>query len=110
MSFVEIASLKLIENLIPGFNVRFAHTPNVTLAFWEITAGHTLPVHSHHHEQTAIVLDGEFELTIDGDSQCLTSGSIGVIPSNAVHSGRAITDCRLLDIFFPVREDYLLKS
>jgi len=37
----------------------------------------------------------------------MKAGDIAVIPSNAIHSGQAITDCQLLDVFSPVREDYL---
>ena len=33
-----------------------------------------------------------------------------MIPSNATHSGRAITACRILDVFYPLREDYLKDS
>ena len=36
----------------------------------------------------------------------MTNGEVAVIPSGAVHSGRALTQCRFLDVFHPVREDY----
>ena len=62
------------------------------------------------HEQVCNVLEGTFELTIDGESRQLGVGQVGVIPSNAVHSGRAITACRVLDIFHPVREDYRIRT
>jgi quercetin dioxygenase-like cupin family protein len=58
------------------------------------------------HHQCAFVLEGEFEMTVDGETQILKPGRFVVIPPDISHSGRAITDCRLLDIFNPVREDY----
>ena len=105
MPFVDLQQIESRE-LIPGFDVRFVHTESMTFAHWIVKAGAMLPEHFHEHEQVAHVLEGEFELTIDGQSQVLTSGAVGVIPSNAVHSGRAVTDCRILDVFHPVREDY----
>jgi quercetin dioxygenase-like cupin family protein len=59
------------------------------------------------HEQVVHVLEGDLEVTVDGKTSVLHAGSMGVIPSNAVHSGRALTDCRVLDAFYPLREDYM---
>ncbi|WP_353779826.1 cupin domain-containing protein [Winogradskyella sp. 3972H.M.0a.05] len=94
------------NELIPGFNVRFVHGNNMTTAHWNIDEGALLPEHSHAHEQIAIVTEGKFELTIEGKSTVCESGGVMVIPSNAIHSGRALTDCKIIDIFAPVREDY----
>ena len=58
------------------------------------------------HEQVVNVLRGEFELTVDGETKHLKPNDVACIPSNAVHSGKAITDCYILDVFYPVREDY----
>lgn len=106
MPFLNLSEIDQKE-LLPGFNVRFVHTENMTLAYWEIKAGSVLPEHNHFQEQVAAqVLSGEFELTLEGETKILKQGDLAVIPSNAVHSGRAITDCELLDVFSPVREDY----
>lgn len=91
---------------IPGYRGRFVHSEGMTIAYWEIEAGAPLPTHSHVHEQVANVISGEFELTVDGETRVLGPGSVAVIPGNVVHSGRAITACRLMDVFCPVREDY----
>jgi len=106
MPFIPLTSVELQQDLIPGFDVRFVHSENMTFAFWDIKAGSLLPEHAHPHEQVANVLDGEFELTIDGQTQRVTPGTIAVIPGNTTHSGRAVTDCKVVDVFNPVREDY----
>ena len=65
-----------------------------------------MPEHAHPHEQVSHVIEGEFELTIDGVKSVLRPGVVAVIPSNAKHSGTARTDCTIIDAFYPVREDY----
>ena len=39
-----------------------------TLAFWEVKKGSEIPEHFHIHEQTTQVTEGEFEMTVDGDT------------------------------------------
>ena len=78
----------------------------MTFALWEIDAGALLPEHSHHHEQVVHLYEGEFELTVEGKPILATPGTVFAIPPNARHSGRALTACRIMDVFYPVREDY----
>ena len=56
--------------------------------------------------QYMMVLEGEFELTVAGKSMLVRPGVVAVIPADAKHSGRAVTDCIAIDVFYPVREDY----
>jgi quercetin dioxygenase-like cupin family protein len=95
-----------VKEIFPGFKVRFVHSATMTFAHWEIDAGAVLPEHSHPHEQVVNVIAGEFDLTISGETERLGSGMVGVIPSNAIHSGRAVTKCHIIDAFYPIREDY----
>ena len=94
------------KEILQGFWAQAIHTPGNTINFINVKAGHSFPLHQHIHHQCAFVLEGEFEMTINGETQVLSPGKFVVIPGNVPHSGRAITDCRLLDIFNPVREDY----
>lgn len=104
--------LKNLDNINPtelatGFNVRFIHAKRASLAYWDITKGAVLSEHAHPHEQIANMLEGRFEMVVDGKTQILEQGDILVIPPDVPHSGQALTDCRILDVFCPVREDYL---
>ena len=94
------------KQIIPGFNARFIHTDSQTLSLVEVDEGAILPTHSHFHEQISQVLEGEFELIIDGVSKVCRKGDIAVIHSNVEHSGKALSACTILDIFNPIREDY----
>jgi quercetin dioxygenase-like cupin family protein len=105
MPFVSLENLDRSEEL-PGYLGAFLHSDNMTVASWEVDAGSSFPEHSHPHEQISIVVEGRFELTMDGDTDVLTPGRIAVIPADTPHSGTAVTDCEIIDVFSPVREDY----
>ena len=94
------------KEIFPGFKVHFVHSANMTFAHWTIKAGSRLPEHSHPHEQVVNMIEGEFELTINDGTRKLGPGTVAIIPSNARHSGKAVTDCRIIDAFYPIREDY----
>ena len=91
---------------IPGFVGLFAHGVTMTVVQWTVAAGATLPEHAHPHEQVTHILEGEFEMTIDGRSERLGPGTLAIVPPNVTHSGRAVTKCRIIDVFHPVRDDY----
>lgn len=97
-----------LKEMIPGFRARFVHSARMTLALWDIDAHAVLPEHHHPHEQITQLLEGEFELTVSSVRHHLKPSDVLVIPPNAIHSGRALTACKILDIFAPVREDYVL--
>ena len=105
MTFIDTRDIEPRE-VFPGFHVRFVHSATMTFAHWEIEAGAALPEHAHVHEQVVNVLEGEFELTIGSDTRVLGPGAVAIIPSDARHSGRAVTACRIIDAFYPIREDY----
>lgn len=105
MPFISISTLKSIE-LLPGFDGKFIHTENMSLGYWSIKAGSVLIEHAHVHEQVTHILEGKFEMTINGETNIIEPGMIAVIPGGSNHSGRAISDCMALDVFQPVREDY----
>ena len=102
---IEIAGITPKE-IVPGYQGRFIHTEKMTIAFWEVEAGAVMPLHHHVHEQVSQVLEGKFELTVDGVTHCYEPGTIVVIPSNIVHGGMALTPCKLLDVFSPLRTEY----
>lgn len=105
MPFVDLSDLAERE-VVPGYVARFVHGDRLTIAFWKVSEGALLPAHSHPHEQTSTVLEGRFELTVDGRAEILEPGRVAVIPPGVLHAGKALTPCRILDAFSPVREDY----
>jgi quercetin dioxygenase-like cupin family protein len=103
-----IYNLKIQKEIeiIPGYHVKFVHGELITAAYFRITAGADMPEHSHLQEQICNVIEGRLELTVEGKSYILERYNVFHIPSHAKHKGKALTDCIVLDVFSPVREDY----
>ena len=94
------------REIVPGYHARFIHSKNMTIAYWNVKSGASLSSYSHPHEQICTVSEEEFKLTVDNTPYLLKPNNVFVIPSNMQHSRKAITDCKLTDTFYPVREDY----
>ena len=104
-SIIQLSQIASRE-LVPGATVRFVHSDHMTLAYWTFEAGTPLPEHTHPHEQVTNIITGTFELNIAGQVHRLEAGHVALIPPDARHSGRAVTACRVIDVFYPVRKDY----
>lgn len=94
------------KELAPGFFSHLVHGSSMTFQMVEIKNGSVLPQHHHVHEQITFIAEGELEMTIGGETMLMKAGSVHVIPSNVPHSAIARTDCKVIDAFNPVREDY----
>ena len=94
------------KEMVPGMKARFIHSDNMTMAYWEIAAGSSLPEHSHPHEQVVNVIEGEFDFSVNGETKTIKKGCVVVIPPNASHTSKCLKSGLVLDVFHPVREDY----
>ncbi len=88
------------------FNVRFISTDNITVAFNILKKGATVPLHEHLHETIDYIQEGELEMTIDGHTVLMQAGMVARVPAHVPHSAYAASDCRVINIFYPVREDF----
>ena len=94
------------RELVPGITGYYRHGTDMTLGLVEIKAGTSLGDHQHVHEQITYMISGELRMMIGEERVILTPGAVQVIPSNTLHGAFAITDCQLIDVFNPIREDY----
>ena len=93
------------KELVSGFRARLVHSNSMSVAYVDIDAGAELPEHSHPHEQIVNLIEGEFILTVAGVPHLMIEGSAFVLSPQVPHSGKAVSACRLIDVFHPVRED-----
>ena len=107
MPFFALNELPKLE-LFPGIRSALVAGERVMLSALEMDDGGVVPEHSHPHEQAGLVLEGRLRLRIGGEERDLEPGDAFLIPSNVVHSGVVTAGpARVLDIFSPVREDYV---
>lgn len=73
--------------------------------------GHSVPTHSHPHEQLGVVYAGKGVLRIANEKRLVKKGEFYYIPPNVPHSDTTIGDepFIMLDVFYPVREDLIRK-
>ena len=64
-------------------------------------------LHSHFHTQTTFCHSGKFEFTIDGEKHVIEAGDGLYIKPNLLHSAVCLEPGVVLDVFSPVREDFL---
>jgi quercetin dioxygenase-like cupin family protein len=74
---------------------------------FHLAKGADLPAHQHPHEQTGYLVSGRIDLTIDGIVHEVRPGDSWCIPGDAPHAAMAYEDSVALEVFAPVREDYL---
>lgn len=94
------------KEIFPGLKGKLIHGDNISWAFWNVSNGASVPLHSHFHEQIMYVTEGRFKLVVNGKEKVYEKGDFVVIPSNVQHEGEALSDCKLMDVFSPAREDY----
>jgi quercetin dioxygenase-like cupin family protein len=78
-------------------------TENMTVAYTDMKAGVEIPLHQHPEEAVDIMLEGKLEMQIGEVSSILIAGMISIVPSNIPHRAKAISDCRVVTVFYPKR-------
>ncbi|MBV9609460.1 MAG: cupin domain-containing protein [Acidobacteria bacterium] len=105
MPFIDTTTLEVIERL-PGWYGRYFQSPNMTFAHYEFRRDASIHEHFHPQEEVYEVIEGELELTIEGVSQVVRPGLVGIVPANVRHSVRACTDGKAIIIDYPVRHEF----
>lgn len=105
MNTTVISDIKTRE-IVPGFTGKYYHADSLSIGWLDAKAGHTVPMHSHIHEQVSYVQEGKMLFVIEDEQFILEAGMAITVAPNLKHGATAITDCVLIDVFSPVREDY----
>ena len=66
-----------------------------------------MPRHSHPHEQTGYLVHGRMRLSVGPDEHDAQAGDSWCIPGGVEHSAVALEDAVAIEVFSPVRQNYL---
>jgi quercetin dioxygenase-like cupin family protein len=83
------------------------HAERVTIARLFLRKGAVVPRHSHGNEQVTLLQEGRLRFLFDDAEHILAAGEAMPIPPDAPHRVEALEDSVAIDIFAPVREDWI---
>lgn len=83
------------------------HGEKTLLAEFRIKRGALMPEHSHPHEQTGYLVSGRVVFQVEGRRLEVSPGDSWNIPGNLPHSAEVLEDAVIIEVFSPVREEYL---
>ena len=101
-----------------GYTLAIQGVEQKTLVYGERTLmtefllkkGSRLPQHSHPHEQTGYLVRGRIRLLIGSEENDMMPGDSWCIPSGVEHGAESLEDSVAIEVFSPVRKDYLPKE
>ncbi|HMD67297.1 MAG TPA: cupin domain-containing protein, partial [Chitinivibrionales bacterium] len=94
--------------ILPGIQIKTLTYGDLTLLTeYRMKKGSALPQHSHVHEQTGYLVKGNVLLFIGNEEYNVTQGDSWCIQSNVKHNAQILSDSVAIEVFAPVREDYL---
>ena len=90
-----------VKRKITGYN------DDMMMVLVQFEQGGIGELHSHVHSQSTYVESGSFEVTIAGKTQLLVEGDSFIVPPNAIHGVVCKSAGLLVDVFSPIREDFM---
>lgn len=96
-----------LEQLTPTITRRIVTGSKAMTGLIELKKGSFVPKHAHESEQITLVMEGALRFVIDGRTLVVKAGESVVIPSWVEHEATALEDTREIDVFSPIRGDWL---
>ncbi len=96
-----------LETLNASASRKVIHSSRITVARLFLKAGAVVAEHHHENEQITMLQSGRLKFIFPGEEIELTGGQVLEIPSNLPHRVEALEDSEAVDLFAPIREDWL---
>ncbi|HEX8502037.1 MAG TPA: cupin domain-containing protein [Pyrinomonadaceae bacterium] len=99
-----------VERPSEGIERQMVVGHNLMVCRFRFAAGLVTPEHSHPHEQMSIVVKGRVRFFVEGEERIASPGDVLSFPPGCWHGATMMgEEVELIDIFSPVREDFLGK-
>ena len=98
------------QEVTAGLLRQFVTASRVTVAKFEMARGCVVPSHSHENEQVSYVISGALQFNVGGpggDVVVVRAGELLQIPPHVPHGVEVLDDAHVIDIFTPIRQDWI---
>jgi quercetin dioxygenase-like cupin family protein len=96
------------QEILPGVRIKAINCGvNMIMAEFQMRQGASLLNHSHTNEQSGYCINGCIRLIIAGKPHKMRPGDSWNIPGGTMHKVEVLEDSVLIEVFSPVREDYV---
>ena len=96
------------RQLLEGIDLTtLVHGQKTLMGQFKLSKGAKIPSHAHPHEQTGFMVSGKLRFTVDGEVVDVATGDSWCLPGGVEHSAEALEDAVVIEVFSPVRDDYL---
>ena len=99
------------KQILPGIKIKtLVYGDKSLISEFRMQQGSSLPIHNHPQEQTGYLISGRIRLTIGEDTFEVEPGDSWSVPGNVRHQAVILSDTVAVEVFSPVREDYLPQN
>jgi len=98
------------EAITPFISRRFISGDRMTVAQFELKRDGVVPRHSHDQEQFTCVVSGRLKFVMNGQEIVAGPGEVVQIPGSVPHEVHVLEDARVMDVFSPIRQDWIDKT
>jgi quercetin dioxygenase-like cupin family protein len=96
------------RQLLEGVQLKtVVHGERTLMGKFKLQQGAEIPPHSHPHEQAGVLISGKLRFRIGDQTIEAQAGDCWCIPGDVPHSVAVLADAVVVEVFSPVREDYL---
>jgi quercetin dioxygenase-like cupin family protein len=96
------------QKVLDGIEIKtLVYGEKMLLSEFRMKKGSALPMHAHPQEQTGRLIRGRILLSIGGEKSEMKPGDCWCVPGRTEHGAEILEDSIAIEVFSPVREDYL---